>query len=108
MDEQINWSGSGKWLSVIAGALMILFSIPDVFANSAAAGWNLFLGLLLIGVTTSGHKAAPKIVSVVAALFLARLLLMPLFGWDGISALFGLILFLMIAWSAVDLRGQSS
>lgn len=38
MEEQIRWTGAGKWLPIIAGALMILFSVPLILLNAIVAG----------------------------------------------------------------------
>jgi hypothetical protein len=53
-------------------ALLIILSIPLVLQNSPAAGWNIFLGLLLFGAVASGNKHAPTVALVLAAIFAVR------------------------------------
>lgn len=88
---------------------MFVSVIPAVFVTSlgAAAGWNIFLGLLLFGAIASGSKSAPKVALIVAILMLVRLSLATLF-WEGAAEiLFQLLTFGLIAFAAYDLRQQA-
>jgi hypothetical protein len=109
MDEQVEWTGYGRWLSIVGGAVLLLSGIPLVFSssNGAAAGWNIFLGLLLFGAIASGSKSAPKIALGVAILMLVRLILVPVLGGGVASFLLQLVQFGLIAAAAVDLRRQA-
>ena len=107
-DRTHQWNGAGRWLSFAAAALLLIFSIPMVFSpdDGAAAGWNIFLGLLLFGGVASGSAAAPKITAVIAALMLVRLALLPLFGAHLLDFLLALLLLALVAYAAFDLRRQ--
>lgn len=73
--EQVEWSGWGRWILFAVSALLVILSVPLVVANSAAAGWNIFLGLLLFGAVASGNKHAPTVAFVLAAIFALRAIL---------------------------------
>ena len=70
--EQVVWSGWGRWMLFAVAALLIILSIPLVLENSAAAGWNIFFGLLLFGAVASRNKHAPTVALVLAAIFVLR------------------------------------
>jgi hypothetical protein len=109
VDRTHQWNGAGRWLSFAAAALLLAFSIPMIFSteNGAAAGWNIFLGLLLFGGVASGSAAAPKITAVIAALMLVRLALLPLFGAHLMDFLLAVLFFALVAYAAFDLRRQA-
>ncbi len=74
-EKTYRWTGLGRWLAFATAAGMILFSIPLIVSNVAAGGWNVFLGLLLFGVTVSGNRHAPMLAYVLAILFAIRTVL---------------------------------
>lgn len=103
------WTGLGRWLLIGLGIILIVLSVPVVFspANGAAAGWNIFLGLLAIGAVASGNRKAPLLALILAALMATRLIFSIIYG-AGVLALAGsLILFLIAAGAAYDLRKQT-
>jgi hypothetical protein len=109
MEEQIEWSGMGRWLSFLFTALMILVAIPGVFSHEfgAAAGWNLFLGLLMFGFVAAGHRKAPLLAAILTVLMLLRLVLGAIAG-GGWAILADAVLLLVIAGAAYDLRQQDA
>jgi len=109
MEQQVVWTGAGRWLSFAGAGILFVSAIPAVFITSlgAAAGWNIFLGLLLFGAIASGSKSAPKVALIIAILMLVRLSLATLF-WDGtVEILLQLLSFGLIAFAAYDLRQQA-
>lgn len=80
------WTGLGRWLALAAAAGMILFGIPLIVSNAAAGGWNVFLGLLLFGVTVAGNRHAPMLAYVLAILFGIRAVLAVLLEADFVGA----------------------
>ncbi|HEV7289451.1 hypothetical protein [Sphingomonas sp.] len=102
------WTGLGRWLALAAAAGMILFSIPLIVSNVAAGGWNVFLGLLLFGVTVSGNRHAPKLAYVLAILFAIRAVLAVLLEADFIGAAIEAVFCAVIAVSASRLDHQKA
>ena len=80
-DQEINWTGWGRWLSFTLSAVLILVAIPAVFDHheGAAAGWNIFLGLLMFGAVASGNRKAPKLAIVLTILMAVRVLIAIIF-----------------------------
>jgi hypothetical protein len=72
LEQQVHWRGWGRWTLFIVAALLLILSVPLVLENSAAAGWNIFFGLLLFGAVASDTAQAPAIAFTLAALFLLR------------------------------------
>lgn len=109
-EEQIaTWTGLGRWLLIGFGIMLIFLSIPIVFSqdNGAAAGWNIFLGLLAIGAIASGNRKAPLLSLVLASLMAIRLIAVIING-SSVSVLAGsLILLVIAAGAAYDLRKQA-
>lgn len=109
MDDQVHWRGVGRWLSFVAAGLLMLISTPAVFSHAfgATAGWNIFLGLLLIGGIASGHRKAPLLAGVLCALMLFRLILSLVAG-SMIDAAFNLLLLGMLLAVWQSLRKQAA
>ena len=107
-DERIHWDGLGRWLAFAAAGILIVLSVPAVFslAFGAVAGWNIFLGLLLIGVVVSGHRKAPLFVAILVALVLLRLVLSLIFGIL-IDAGLNFLLLSLLGGAWKDLREQA-
>lgn len=95
-------------MSFVTAGLLILSAIPAVLSpeSGAAAGWNIFLGLLLIGVVASGHPKAPLLAAILCALMLVRLIVSVAIGSLADAALNLLLLgMLFAAWRS--LRNQA-
>ena len=107
-DNGIEWIGIGKWLSFTAAGLLILLAIPFIFdhASGVAAGWNIFLGLLLFGAIASGNARAPTIATVIAGLMAVRLIVAIAMGAGAADVLVGVIVLAVVGLSAWDLRKQ--
>lgn len=106
----MSWTGAGRWLA-FSGSAVLLISGIVMFSDielAAAAGWDIFLALLLFGAIASGSKSAPKIVLVIAILMLVRLLALPIFGGRLADYLFQLVPLGLIAFAAMDLRRQAA
>jgi hypothetical protein len=107
---EIRWRGSGRWLSFVLAGLLIVLSIPLVFdrVNGAAAGWNIFLGLLLFGTIASNQPKAPVLALIMTGLMGLRFLLAVVFHPE----LFGLALtgfsLTLAAAATYDLRKQAA
>lgn len=80
------WTGIGRWLAFAVAAGMIVLAIPLIVSNVAAGGWNVFLGLLLFGVTVSGNRHAPMLAYILAMLFAIRAVLALVLEADFIGA----------------------
>lgn len=102
------WTGLGRWLALAAAAGMILSSIPLIVSNVAAGGWNVFLGLLLFGVTVSGNRHAPMLAYVLAILFAIRTGLAVLIAADFIGAAIEGVFCAVIAVAASQLDHQKA
>jgi hypothetical protein len=109
MDDQVHWAGMGRWLSFVATALLILLSIPSIaiHALEAAAGWNIFLGLLLIWVIASDHRKAPLLAAILCALMLVRLIL-SLVAESMVDAVLVLLLLGILATAWHSLKTQAA
>jgi hypothetical protein len=107
-EDEIDWSGPGRWLSFASSGLMILIAVPFVFdqGQGAIAGWNIFLGLLLFGAVASGNKEAPLIATIIAVLMVVRLLSLFVIGWDTFGALTTLAVLAVVGGAAYYLRVQ--
>lgn len=110
MNDQVQWTGLGRWLSFVAAALLILLSIPAIFIHAlgATAGWNIFLGLLLVGVVASGHRKAPLLAAILCVLMLLRLIVSLVAG-NMVDAVFDLLLLgiLAAAWQSLKTQAAS-
>jgi hypothetical protein len=109
MDEQVRWHGTGRWLSFAVAALFILLAIPDFANDDPAAGWNIFLGLLLFGVMAAGSRRAPLVVLVLTLLMVLRITLSFIGGhFSPIDAVANVLVMvaLVVAW--LDLRKQAT
>lgn len=102
------WTGLGRWLAFATAAGMILLSIPLIVSNVAAGGWNVFLGLLLFGVTVSGNRHAPMLAYVLAILFAIRAVLAVLLEADFIGAAIEGVSCAVIAVAASQLDHQKA
>lgn len=102
------WSGLGKWLSSAAALLLILRAVPWIFdpQRGAAAGWNIFLGLLLFGAIASRNARAPAIAAAIAMLMVVRLGVGLAAGADALDMGVDGVLLLLIGAAAYDLRKQ--
>ena len=108
MDEQVRWRGLGRWLSFAVAALLVIAAIPDFATDDAAAGWNIFLGLLLFGVIASGSRRAPLLLLVLLGLMVVRLISALAVERTIISGVTNgaPLLLLFVAW--LDLRKQAA
>jgi len=108
-EGEIAWRGWGRWLSFLTAALLILIAIPGVFINSlgAAAGWNIFLGLLLFGSIASDNKRAPLLAAILAGLMALRLLIAIALGARLPDLSIAGLLLVLTAGIAFDLRRQA-
>jgi hypothetical protein len=109
MDEQVRWRGVGRWLSFTIGGVFLLAAIPHFAADDPAAGWNIFLGLLLFGAMAAGSRRAPSVLLVLAVVMVVRIVLAFMRGHlaliDGLGNVLVLVA-LLVAW--FDLRKQST
>ena len=105
--EQV-WSGWGRWLSFIVAVLLILLSIPMVLLNMAAAGWNIFLGLLLFAAVASGHPKAPLIAIILSVVMAIRLVLTLAGGAAALDLAVGAGLLVLTSAAAYQLWQQAS
>jgi hypothetical protein len=109
MDEQVRWHGIGRWLSFAVAAVFLLLAIPDFATDDPAAGWNIFLGLLLFGATAAGSRRAPLLLLMLTLLMVLRITLGFIGGHfsliDAVGNTF-LLIGLVAAW--LDLRKQST
>lgn len=109
MDEQVRWHGTGRWLSFAVAAVFILLAIPDIANDNPAAGWNIFLGLLLFGAMAAGSRRAPLLLLVLTLLMVLRITLSFIGGhFRPIDAVGNMLVLvgLVVAW--LDLRKQST
>jgi hypothetical protein len=65
--SELRWSGWGRWLSFVLAGFMVLSAPMFDRDLGAAAGWNIFLGLLLFGTIASNHRKAPLLLIILAA-----------------------------------------
>lgn len=108
-DQNTTWTGLGRWLLIGLGIMLIFLAIPLVFSreNGAAAGWNIFLGLLAIGAIASGNRKAPLLALILAALMAIRLIVAIIAGASGLVLAGSLVLLAIAAGAALDLRKQA-
>ena len=104
----VQWSGWGKWLAFALAAVLMLLSIPLILHSEtgAAAGWNLFLGLLIFGSVVSHNKGAASLVAFVAALMIVRLILTAASERSIPDIILAAILVLLALGAALHLRRQ--
>ncbi|MFW2852480.1 hypothetical protein ACM61V_11195 [Sphingomonas sp. TX0543] len=109
-ESSIEWTGIGKWLSFASAGLLILLAIPFIFdhGNGAVAGWNIFLGLLLIGAIASGNARAPTIAMVIAGIMAVRLVVAVAIGAGAVDVVIGIAVLAVVGISAWDLRKQKA
>src|SRR5438270_1359484 len=108
MDEQVHWRGMGRWLSFVVAALLIVAAVPNFATNDAAAGWNIFLGLLLFGAVASGSRRAPLLVMVLVGLMALRSIIAVAAERSAIGALLSAVLFICLFFAWRDLRRQAA
>ena len=106
-EQEHVWRGSGRWLSFVAAALLILLSIPLVVLNMAAVGWNIFLGLLLFAAVASGHPKAPLIATILSVVMAIRLVLTLASGAVALDIAVGAGLLVLTSAAAFQLRQQA-
>ena len=108
VDAGFQWSGWGKRLSLALASLLILLAIPLMLhhGTGAAAGWNLFLGLLIIGSVVSNNKHTPLLVTFIAALMLIRLIITVKSDNYQPDVIMSVLLAVLAAGAAFDLRRQ--
>jgi hypothetical protein len=106
--DEIEWTGWGKWLSFAVAAMLLMFSIPVVLLNGAAAGWNIFLALLLFAAVASGHKKAPLAAIILCGLMAIRLVLAFTMGAAVLDIVSDALLVMLTAAAAYDLRRQAA
>jgi hypothetical protein len=107
-DAKFHWSGWGKWLSLALATLLIFLAIPLMLhrTTGAAAGWNLFLGLLIFGSVVSENKRTPLLVVIIAALMLIRLIITIIADTNTPDVVASSLLALLACGAAFDLRRQ--
>ena len=98
----------GRWLSFVVAALLLLLSIPLVVLNMAAAGWNIFLGLLLFAAVASGHAKAPLIAIILSVVLAIRLVLTLASRAAVLAVAPGAGLLVLTSAAAYHLRQQSA
>lgn len=105
------WRGVGKWAALTASAMLVLIAVLQIVsfqhALAAVAGWNLVLGLLILGAILSAHKRAPALLIGVAILMAVRLTLALLFTPMVPDRIFDLLLCVLTSVAAYDLRRQA-
>lgn len=115
-ETKIIWRGMGRWLSLAGAALLIAEAMIGLWialdrvhatALEAAAGWNLCLGLVLVGAVTSGSRRVPILARIVAILMFVRVVLGVLTGRPLVDVLMDGGLVLLIGMAAIDLRRQA-
>jgi hypothetical protein len=108
MSDQVHWRGVGRWLSFAVAVLLVVLSIPAFATDDASAGWNIFLGLLLFGFIASGHRRAPLMIGIIAALTALRLIVALAIERNAIGAIVEalLLILLFVAWQ--DIRRQAA
>ena len=107
-NDQHQWTGLGRWLSFGLAALLIAIAIPGVLDGAgAAAGWNIFLGLLLFGAVASGNSKAPLLALLLTALMTLRLLLAIIAGGNFLAFWLGAVSTALAGIAAYDLREQA-
>jgi hypothetical protein len=110
-NTEIAWTGLGKWLSFLSAAVLILVAMPFVLdrAGGVRAGWNIFLGLLLFGVTASGNRRAPLLALALAILMVVRVIVAIALGSDAfVDIAPALLLCVTTGLAAYDLRKQAN
>ena len=111
MDKKadIAWKGWGRLLFIGLGISLILLAVPLVFSreDGAAAGWDIFLGLLAIGAVASGSRKAPLLALILAALMALRLLATIIHRPSVLDLVASLLFLATAAGAAYDLRKQS-
>ena len=106
VDGDIKWIGWGRWLSFALSALLLLGGALDL-NQEAAAGWNIFLGLLLFGVIASGHRKAPLLALVLTGLMAVRLLFaIIMYGPYAVRVIGSVVPLALAAGAAYNLRKQ--
>ena len=108
MSEQVHWQGLGRWLSFAVAVLLVVLSIPAFATDDASAGWNIFLGLLLFGFIASGHRRAPVMVGVIAALTALRLIVGLVIERNLVGAIAEALLLLLLLVAYWDIRRQAA
>lgn len=107
-EQEHVWSGWGRWLSFAVATLLILLSIPLVVLNMAAAGWNIFLGLLLFAAVASSHRKAPLIAIILSVVMAIRLVLTLASGAAALDIAVGAGLVVLASAAAYQLRQQAA
>jgi lysylphosphatidylglycerol synthetase-like protein (DUF2156 family) len=107
MGEQVRWQGVGRWFSYAVAALLVIIAIPSFATNDAAAGWNIFLGLLLFGGVASGSRRAPLLLLVLIGLMLLRVLVALAAERNVVEAVGDGILLILLFFAWQDLRRQA-
>jgi len=109
-DAGFQWSGWGKWLSLALAILLILLAIPLMLGNGtgAAAGWDLFIGLLIFGSIVSNHRRAPLLATFVAALMVIRFIITVISDNHTPDIILSALLALLAVGTAFDLRRQDT
>lgn len=102
-----SWTGWGRWLSYAVAALLIVYSISLVVLNEPAAGWNIFLALLLFAAVASGHKRAPGVAVVLTVLMALRFGVTLMSGTMTLDIVITGTLFVLSAAAAYHLRRQA-
>ena len=110
------WRGWGRWLSLATGVYITLIGVVGIFLGldrkaarglGGAGGFNLFLGLLLIGCVASGNKRAPLLTAAVASLVAVRVAFGIALGHSAVGLTIQVLAMFLAGVAAYDLRRQA-
>ena len=110
------WRGPGRWLSITVAGLLVALAMIGLWVGlsqaystvmEVAVGWNLFLGLILIGAIISGSKHAPALTMIISFLMMIRAVLGVVAGASPIGILLDVLFTVLIGLAAFDLRRQA-
>ena len=90
------------------GCLAYIALPSAVVLNMAAAGWNIFLGLLLFATVASGHPKAPLIAIIASVIMAIRLVLTLAIGAAALDIAVGVLLLVLTGAAAHQLRKQAA
>ena len=107
-NAKFHWSGWGKWLSFALAIFLMLLALPLMLhrATGAAAGWNIFLGLLIFGSVVSNNKRAPLLLVIIAVLMFVRFVFTIIYYDTTPDIIISSILVIFSVLTAFDLRRQ--
>jgi len=117
-NRAVRWRGKGRWFSLAGAGLLIVLAVIALWIAlgrvgatgielELAAGWDLFLGLILVGTVMSGTKRAPILTMIVAILMLIRVVSGIVAGRPLLVLLVDIALMILLSFAAIDLRRQA-